>query len=113
MTENDAICSMLSGDNPLAWPSIINQPINEFRTPGLATQAFPTLFPYGTGDPTCPGRQHKVTLTEAFKHLIMVSLEVCNSSTLSLLGIKYEASTSIIISVICIIMLVTIQKMVT
>ena len=78
MTENDAICAMLSGDDPLAWPSIINQPINEFQTPGLATQAFPTLFPYGTGDPTCPGRRHKVTLTEAFKHLIRYADETDN-----------------------------------
>ena len=55
MTENDAICSMISGNSTLTWPNIINQPINEFQTSGLATQAFPTLFPYGTGDPTCLG----------------------------------------------------------
>ena len=53
LTENDAIHAMINGNNPLCWPSIINQPINEFQTPGLATQAFPTLFPHGTGDPTC------------------------------------------------------------
>lgn len=28
------------------------------------------MFPYGTGDLTCVARHHKVTLTEAFKHLI-------------------------------------------
>ncbi len=32
--------------------------------------AFPTLFPYGKGDPTNRARQHGITLTEAFKHLI-------------------------------------------
>lgn len=31
---------------------------------------FPALFPHGTGDPTCKGRRHEVTLTEGFKHLI-------------------------------------------
>ena len=30
---------------------------------------FPTLFPYGKGDPTCKGRHRAVTLAEAFKHL--------------------------------------------
>lgn len=30
---------------------------------------FPTLFPYGKGDPTCIGRHRAVTLAEAFKHL--------------------------------------------
>ena len=44
-------------------------PINEFQTEGLATMVFPTLFPYGKGDPTCKGRHHEVTLAQAFKHL--------------------------------------------
>lgn len=26
--------------------------MNEFSVPGLATMEFPTLFPYGLGDPT-------------------------------------------------------------
>ena len=69
-TEDEAIRAVVSGSDPLEWPNIAEQPINEFRTAGLATQAFPTLFPYGTGDPTCPGRQRPVTFTEAFKHLI-------------------------------------------
>ncbi len=30
----------------------------------------PTLFPFGKGDPTNRARQHGITLTEAFKHLI-------------------------------------------
>lgn len=70
-TESDAICAAVTtGNSPLDWPNIIGQPINEFRTPYLATMSFPTLFPYGTGDPTYPGRQRQVSLTEAFKHLI-------------------------------------------
>ena len=56
-TEGDAIRATINGQDMLTWPTIGNQPINEFKTP---TQAFPTLFPYGTGDPTCPGRQRQV-----------------------------------------------------
>lgn len=51
-------------------------PMNEFQTEGLATQAFPTLFPYGKGDPTCKGRHHPVTLADAFKHL----MKYCDTS---------------------------------
>ena len=32
--------------------------------------AFPTLFPYGKGDPTNRARNHNITLAEAFKHLM-------------------------------------------
>ena len=68
-TEEDAIRSTVAGNDPLEWPPIENTPINEFQTEGLATMVFPTLFPYGKGDPTCKGRRHAVTLAEAFKHL--------------------------------------------
>ena len=68
-TEEQAIRSIIAGNDPLEWPPIENTPINEFYTEGLATMVFPTLFPYGKGDPTCKGRHHAVTLTEAFKHL--------------------------------------------
>ena len=55
----------------MQWPNITNEPINEFHAPdGLATQAFPTLLPLGSGDPTCSNRCCPVSLTEAFKHLI-------------------------------------------
>ena len=50
-TEDSAIRSTVNDIDPIDWPDINKQPINEFSTPGLATQAFPTLFPYGTGDP--------------------------------------------------------------
>ncbi|CAB4023269.1 ATP-dependent DNA helicase pif1 [Paramuricea clavata] len=56
--------------DPLDWPSTEGNPINGFKTDGLATMAFPTLFPYGKGDPTNRARQHGITLTEAFKHLM-------------------------------------------
>jgi hypothetical protein len=69
-TEDSAIRSIVSGDDPVDWPNIAGQPINEFDSPGLALQAFPTLFPYGFADPTYPGCQQQVSLTEGFKHLI-------------------------------------------
>lgn len=47
-TEDSAICFMVNGDDAMNWPDITRHPINEFHTPGLATQVFPTLFPYGT-----------------------------------------------------------------
>ena len=35
----------------LQYPTISDVPLNEFKTPWLAAMAFPTLFPYGYGDP--------------------------------------------------------------
>lgn len=69
-TEEEAIRRTIDGSDPLEWPTVGDCPINELKTPGLRTMAFPTLFPYGKGDPTCPAREYAVTLTEAFKHLI-------------------------------------------
>ena len=52
----------------MQWPNITNEPIGEFHAPdGLATQPFPTLLPFGTGNPTCSNRCCPVSLTEAFK----------------------------------------------
>ena len=51
-SEQDAIRALINGEDPFDWPSNNGDPINEFRTEGLATMAFPTLFPYGKGDPT-------------------------------------------------------------
>ena len=48
-----------------------NEPINEFHIPdGVATQSFPVLHSFGTGDPTCSNRCRSVSLTETFIHLI-------------------------------------------
>ena len=44
--------------------------MNEFCTEGLATLAFPTLFPFGRGDPTCKQQRTTVTLSDALKHLV-------------------------------------------
>lgn len=68
--EVDIIRAIVNGQDPLDWPTIAGQPINEFQTPGLATMAFPTLFPYGKGDPTTKDRLIEVTLADCFKHLL-------------------------------------------
>ena len=69
-TETDAICTTINGTDPIEWPPIGESALNEFYTDGLATMVFPTLFPYGRGDPTSKRRHHTVTLTDAFKHFI-------------------------------------------
>lgn len=66
-TEDKAIQSLIEHTE---WPDIGQTPINEFKTPFLATMAFPTLFPYACGDPTSPGRERPVSLTDALKHLM-------------------------------------------
>ena len=68
--EQEAIRAFINGEDPLDWPSNEGEPINEFHTEGLATMAFPTLFPYGKADPTNKRRRREVTLTEGMKHLI-------------------------------------------
>ena len=52
------------------WPTNGGDPINEFCTDGLATMAFPTLIPFGKGDPTKKTCLWQVSLTEGFRHLI-------------------------------------------
>ena len=36
----------------IPWPTVDNEPLNEYLTPFLATLAFPALLPDGRGDPT-------------------------------------------------------------
>ena len=67
--EQDAIRTLINGVDPLDWPSNDGDPIKEFSTEGLASMAFPTLFPYRRGDPTKRTRPREVLLTEGFKHL--------------------------------------------
>ena len=68
--EVDAIKNQLFPNEPINWPTVDDQPINEYQTPFLATLAFPTLFPDGTGDPTNPGILKDIPLGEKIKHLI-------------------------------------------
>jgi hypothetical protein len=52
------------------WPSIENEPLNEYTTLFLATMAFPTLFPDGRGDPNNPYIQRDVTFSNRIQHLL-------------------------------------------
>lgn len=52
---------------PLAWLHMEGTPLNKFKTTGLASICFPTLFPYGRGDPTNPGRKRTVSPTGGVK----------------------------------------------
>ena len=79
-SEQDAIRALINGVDPLDWPSNDGDPINEFRTEGLASMTFPTLFPYGKGDPTKRTRLREDSLTEGFKHLIKYA-EVSTNGT--------------------------------
>lgn len=56
--------------NSMDWPTIGDQPLNEYHTSHLATMAFPTLFPDGKGDPLDPSLLREVSLLEKVKHLI-------------------------------------------
>ena len=48
----------------MPWPTVDNEPLDEYLTPFLATLAFPTLFPDGKGDPTNPSLHRDVPLAE-------------------------------------------------
>ena len=54
----------------MPWPTVDNEPLNEYLTPFLATLAFPTLFPDGNGDPTNPSLHRDVPLAEIVKRLL-------------------------------------------
>ena len=102
-TEDEAIRTTFEHSDPFDWPCISNSPINELRMPGLASQVFPTLFPYGKGDRTFPGHHCQVTLTDlCFQASGAVRrcsarwfiLAICYTPTFPLLGFEYEATTS-------------------
>ena len=46
----------------MQWPTIENQPLNEYQMLYLATMAFTTLFPGGKGDPTNQGLLRDISL---------------------------------------------------
>ena len=68
--ELEAVRNQLSENEPMPWPSVENEPINEYQVSYLATMAFPTLFPDGKGDPTNQGLLRDVPLHERIKHLL-------------------------------------------
>ena len=50
--EIQAVKNQISDNEPMIWPTIENEPLNEYQISHLATMAFPTLFPDRKGDPT-------------------------------------------------------------
>ena len=75
MTENDTIRKSVhhrqpTEDQVVPWPENGSVPIDEFKTEGYISCAFPTLFPTGEADFLAP-RQQSVTVGMYFKHLMM------------------------------------------
>ena len=71
--EIQSVQQQLSLSHPgqhIPWPTVDNEPINEYSTPFLATLAFPALFPDGKGDPTNPSLHFDIELAERIKHLL-------------------------------------------
>ncbi|CAH3106109.1 unnamed protein product [Porites lobata] len=68
--EIDAVQQQLCHQATMPWPTVDNEPMNEYLTPFLATLAFPTLFPDGKGDPTNPSLRRDIPLGERVKHLL-------------------------------------------
>ncbi|XP_028394509.1 uncharacterized protein LOC114518706 [Dendronephthya gigantea] len=68
--EIEAVRNKLCGNEPMSWPTVDNEPINEYQVPYLATMAFPTLFPDGKGDCTNQELLRDVPLLEKIKHLL-------------------------------------------
>ena len=54
----------------MQWPSVENEPLNEYQVSCLATMAFPILFPDGKGDPTNQVLLRDIPLQEQIKHLL-------------------------------------------
>ena len=67
--EIEAVRNQLSANEPMPWPAIESEPLNEYQI-SLATMAFPTLFPDGKGDPTNQSILRNVPLQERIKHLL-------------------------------------------
>ena len=68
--EIQAVRNQLSENEPMQWPSVENEPLNDYQISYLATMAFPTLFPDGKGDPTNQGLLRDASLQERIKHLL-------------------------------------------
>ena len=66
----ESVSSRQEDTQPVSWPQVGDIPINEFRTEGYMTRAFPTLFPTGAADFSAPRIRH-VTIGYYFKHLLM------------------------------------------
>jgi len=57
-------------EQPIIWPQINSNPVNEFQTPGYIAYAFPSLYPTGCADLRAE-RIRDVKPAKYFKHLLM------------------------------------------
>ena len=73
MGENNSdVTKSKRGIFTIPWPTRDNQPVSEFTTVNFFTLAFPTLFPYATGDFHI-NRPKPVTMTDWAEHLMWFS----------------------------------------
>ena len=73
MGENNSdVIKSKRGIFTIPWPTRDNQPVSEFTTVNFFTLAFPTLFPYATGDFHI-NRPKPVTMTDWAEHLMWFS----------------------------------------
>ena len=68
--EINAVRNQLSENEPMQWPSVDNEPLNEYQISHLATMPFPTLFPDGQDYPTNQRLLRDVPLQERIKLLL-------------------------------------------
>ena len=66
----EAIRNQLYANELMTWPTIENEPLNEYQVSHLASMAFPTLFPDGKGDPTNQALLRDVPFQQRIKHLL-------------------------------------------
>ena len=53
----------------LEWPQQSATAVSEFSHPGLFAKCFPSVFPFGVGDPTSKNRSVTVALSDGIHHL--------------------------------------------
>lgn len=61
--------------DPTHWPPL-GAFVNDFDEVGLHSKAFPTLYPYGAGDPSCRDRNTEVSMDDAGKHLMKYAVNL-------------------------------------
>ena len=56
-------------DTIFEWPAQSRDAVKEFKNPGIFAKCFPSIFPFGTGDPTSSTRSIAVPLSQGINHL--------------------------------------------
>ena len=62
----------------IEWPQLAPVPYDEYNTPFLLTNAFPCLFPFGSGDVTDKIRMVAISLHDAAEHYLKYGKIDCN-----------------------------------